>query len=257
MSQKTTKKIIIGNWKMNPSTKKEATKLFSEIGKSILKIKKTQVVVCSPFLYLEQLKKLSKKVGLGAQNLFWEESGAFTGEISGDMLYEIGARYVILGHSERRAMGETNIDINKKIKSAIFTGLTPVLCIGEKERDENHDYLNFIKTQIEECFSGIVKSSVSKVIIAYEPIWAIGKSATREATGEEAREISIFIRKVLSDKFGISVATDIKIIYGGSVNSKNALGFLVEGQADGFLVGRDSLNAKKFFDIINIAENLN
>ena len=252
------RKIIIGNWKMNPSSLRRAEDLF----KSVLKVMphkiKTDVVICPPFVYLPSVakalagKEKLKKIALGAQNVSWQENGAYTGEISAEMLKDAGVKYVILGHSERRANGENNNDINKKIKMALSFNLMPILCIGEKERDENHEYLNFIKKQIEECLSGIFKDSVSKIIIAYEPVWAIGKSAKREASPQEFDEMRIFIKKVLSDKFGAKTIEKLKIIYGGSVNSKNAEEFLKNGQTDGFLVGRDSLDAKKFAEIIKI-----
>ncbi len=236
---------------MNPPAKKEAESIFKSVLKNLNPKRKTEVVICPPFLYLESLKKLSKKVSLGAQDVFWEEKGAYTGEVSADMIYNIGARYVILGHSERRALGESNIDVNKKIKQSFSVGLIPVVCVGESVRDENHEYLNFVKTQVEECLFGVSKNFISKVIIAYEPVWAIGKNAVREATSEEFREMSIFIKKILSDKFGAKTIEQIRIIYGGSVHPENALGFLQEG-ADGFLAGRDSLDPKKFSEIIKI-----
>ncbi len=258
MSEKIAKKIIVGNWKMNPLSLQEAEKLFTNIAKFVSDIKKTGIVVCPPSLYLEKLKSANwrtRKISLGAQNVFWEDIGAYTGEVSGDMLYNAGARYVIVGHSERRRLGENNSDVNKKVKSSIRAGLTPILCIGESVRDRNHGYLNFIKTQIEEYLNGVSKNSISKVIIAYEPIWAIGKGAY-SATPEEFREMNIFIRKILSDKFGVKIVENIKIIYGGSVDEKNTEGFIKDGQADGFLVGRASLNPKKFYKIAKICEAL-
>jgi triosephosphate isomerase len=251
------KKIIIGNWKMNPLTLKEAEKLFSTIAKNISGIKKTEIVVCPPFLYLEKLKKLSKKIILGAQDAFWGDVGAFTGEVSGEMLYELGARYVILGHSERRTLGETNGDINKKIKAALSAGLRPVLCVGENVRDQEHGYFNVVKTQLEECLVGISKNSISKIIIAYEPVWAISSTKDRkDATPDDSREMVVFMRKVLSDKFGVEVS-NMRIIYGGSVNEKDAAGFLLNGGVDGLLPGRSSLDAKKFSEIIKKCETLN
>jgi len=248
------KKIVVGNWKMNPITQKEAENLFNKINKNV-NFKKTEVVVCVPVLYLNQLKSLSRKIKSGVQDISFEESGAHTGEIGGEMVYGLGARYVILGHSERRARGESNNDIAKKVKGALSASLAPVLCIGEKERDEAHEYLNFIKNQLNESLAGISKSSIAKLIVAYEPIWAIGKNAVREATGEEFREMKVFIKKILSDKFGAEAVESIRIIYGGSVNPKNALSFLKEGDADGFLVGRDSLDPKKFAEIISLTES--
>jgi len=260
--------IVIGNWKMNPQFLKEAEKLFIGVAESVSLIKKTEVIICPPFLYLEKLKKISlghrptgeaRRISLAAQNVFWEEDGAYTGEVSADMLYDIGARYAIIGHSERRnpplGVGENNEIVNKKIKASIKAGLRPVLCVGESMRDSNHEYLNFVETQIKECLNGISKDSVSKVIIAYEPVWAIGKGAY-PATPEEFREMSIFIRKILSDKFGVNAVEKVRIIYGGSVDEKNTGEFIKDGKADGFLVGRASLDAKKFSKIIKICEAL-
>ncbi|MFH1200881.1 MAG: triose-phosphate isomerase [bacterium] len=251
------KKIIIGNWKMDPLTLKEAEKLFFDVAKEISSIKKTEVVVCPPFIYLERLKKIrTSKIKLGAQNAFWGDIGAFTGEVSGEMLYNIGVKYVILGHSERRAIGESNQDINKKIKASLVAGLIPILCVGESVRDASHSYFNFIKTEIKECLIGVSKNSISKIIIAYEPIWAISSTLNRQdATPDDSREMAIFIRKILSDKFGLD-AGRMRIIYGGSVNEKDAENFLKNGGVDGLLPGRASLDAKKFLQIVKIAEKI-
>jgi triosephosphate isomerase len=249
------KKIIIGNWKTNPLVGKEAIKLGSEISKLVIGIKKTEIVICPPFIYLENLKKILKKVLLGAQDSFYEESGAFTGEVSAKMLFNTGVKYVILGHSERRAKGEDNVEVNKKVKAALSLGIIPILCFGESERDENNEYLNIIKLQIEEGLSGVSKNLIAKIIFAYEPVWAIGKDAVREARPEEFLEMSIFLKKILSDKFSAKMIEGLRIIYGGSVHPENAIGFIKEGNAHGFLVGRDSLDAKKFLQIINVTEN--
>jgi triosephosphate isomerase len=249
---------------MNPLSLKEAEKLFIDVMKSVSSIKKTEIVICPPFLYIESLKKIFsrrsrpsdlKKIFLGAQNAFYEEKGAFTGEISTEMLSNLGIKYVILGHSERRALGEENADVNKKVKTVLSLGLVPIVCFGENVRDENHEYLNFIKTQIEEGLNGISKNLISKIIIAYEPVWAIGKDAVREATPEEFREMSIFIRKILSDKFGAKTVEKLRIIYGGSAHPENVFGFLRDGKAEGFLLGRDSLDSNKFLEIIKITED--
>jgi triosephosphate isomerase len=255
------KKIIIGNWKMNPLTLKEAEKLFNDVAKGIFFVKKTaiktEVVICPPFLYLEKLKKIrTSKIKLGAQDAFSGEVGAYTGEVSGEMLYNLGVRYVILGHSERRAMGENNQDVNKKIKGSLVAGLIPILCVGESVRDESHSYFNLVKTQLEECLTGISKNSISKIIIAYEPIWAISSTINRkDATSADSREMAIFIRKILFDKFGAD-ASLVRIIYGGSASEKDAEDFLKNGGIDGLLAGRASLNAKKFLEIIKICEAL-
>ena len=253
------KKIIVGNWKMNPPTSKEAEKLFSDVVKGISAIKKTvkktEVVICPPFIYLEKLKKIrTTKINLGAQNAFEGEVGAFTGEVSPYMLSSIGVKYVILGHSERRAFGESNSDINKKIKSSLGAGLNPILCVGENTRDESHGYFNLVKTQIEECLAGVSRNSILKIIIAYEPVWALSSTVNRkDATAFDSREMTLFIRKILSDKFGKDAAI-MSIIYGGSANEKDAEDFLKNGGVDGLLPGRASLNAKKFIEIVKICE---
>lgn len=249
------KKIVIANWKMNPVSSKEASKLFTNIQKNLTKIRQVEVVACVPSIYMESIKKNSRKLRLGAQNTFPGNVGAETGEISSVMLDNLKVKYCIVGHSERRTKGESNEDVNKKVKSLLVAGINPVLCVGEKERDPEHTYLGFVKTQIEECLDGVAKNSLAKVIIAYEPIWAIGAQATRPATPEEFLEMSIFIRKVINDKFGGKAVEGVQIIYGGSTNPDNAYSFLIDGQADGFLVGRDSLNADKFSKIVEITEN--
>ena len=251
------KKIIVGNWKMNPLTLKEAEKLFSDVAKGISGIKKTEIMICAPFIYLERLKKIrTSKIKIGAQNAFLGDTGAFTGEVSSLMLSNIGVKYVILGHSERRAMGESNSDINKKIKSSLSAGLIPILCVGENVRDESHSYFNLVKTQIEECLMGVSKNSISKIVIAYEPVWALSSTLDRkDATSIDSREMAIFIRKILADKFGKD-AGSTRIIYGGSANEKDAEDFLKNGGVDGLLPGRASLNAKKFVEIVKICEAL-
>ncbi|MCX6752927.1 MAG: triose-phosphate isomerase [Candidatus Nomurabacteria bacterium] len=247
------KKIIIANWKMNPLSAKEAIKIAK--GTDL-----KGVILCAPTIYLKVIKKVIKKAKLGSQNVSVENPlsgvGAFTGEVSAKMLYDIGSRYTIVGHSERRAMGETNQIINKKIKVLIDTAITPVLCIGEIERDENHEYLNIVKHQIEECLFGLNKNLLSKIIIAYEPVWAIGKNALREATPAEFLEMKIFTKKVLVNIFGDKVEMPA-MLYGGSVDEKNTRWFAIDGGADGFLVGRASLDPKKFKEIVKICETLN
>lgn len=250
------KKIIIGNWKMNPTSSKEARKLFSEIDKKAGKTKNTEVVVCVPFVYLENLKKIAKNVALGAQDLFYEERGAYTGEISALMLADLGVKYVLIGHSERRKLGETNLDVNKKIKAALFAGLRPIVCVGETERDEHHEYFNVVKNQVKECLSGVGKDLLRKIIIAYEPVWALSTTSGRhDATSADAREMSVFIKKILTDKFGLKTKLPV-IIYGGSVNEKNCRDFLLGGGVAGCLPGAASLRAEKFLAMIKITEEI-
>jgi triosephosphate isomerase len=248
------KRIIIANWKMNPLSAKEAEKLWKGVAKNISALKKTEVVICPPFIYLEQLKKLSRKIMPGAQNAFFGDTGAFTGEISSEMLYSMGTQYVILGHSERRARGETDSDINKKVKSSLGSGLRPVLCVGENARDEEHCYFNVVKDQLEAGLSGVAKNFLKNLIVAYEPVWAISSTpGRRDAVSEDSSEMAIFIRRILHDKFGRD-ASRVKIIYGGSVNDRDAEGFLYRGGVDGLLVGKASLHAEKFAKIIKLSE---
>ena len=250
------KKIIIGNWKMNPTTGKVAEKWFSTIAKSLSAIKKTEVVVCAPFLYLERLSKVrTSKLKFGAQDAFAGDVGPFTGEVSTEMLDGAKVRFVILGHSERREMGETNELINRKLKSALTCGLVPILCIGEKERDRDHGYFEIVKNQILECTKGVSRDSISKIIFFFFSIWAISSSPNRrDATAADAREMVIFIRKTLSDISTHEVAHKSRILYGGSVDNKDAGDYLQNGEVDGLLVGKASLDPQKFLEIVKISE---
>lgn len=241
---------------MNPSSAKEAEAIFRRSLSYASAAKRVETVICPPFPFLYRLKKISGKILLGGQNVSsLSGTGAFTGEVSAEMLYDAGARYVILGHSERRAMGEMDIGINKKVRNALSAGLRPILCVGEKERDSKHEYFNLIKKQVSMCLDKVARSSAEKIIIAYEPVWAISTTENRrDASPEDFAEMAIFIRRVLSEKFGVSQAGKVRILYGGSVTPRNALSFLKEGGADGLLVGHDSLNPKKFGKIIQICD---
>jgi len=238
---------------MNPETLAEAKDIFQRIKKQAVKLNQP-VVVCPPFLFIEPLRKLANpKISLGAQDVFWEREGAYTGEISPLQLFAAGVRYVIVGHFERRGritLNETDEVVNKKLKAVIRAGMKPVLCVGESKRDEAGNYLHFVQKQLELDLKDISKKDLTKVIIAYEPIWAIGKEATREALPEECREMVIFIKKVLADLFGRKAMEKVKIIYGGSVNEKNARDYIFIGSANGLLIGRESLNPKKFNEIL-------
>lgn len=249
---------IIANWKMNPGTVREAGTLVTKIAKSVRTQKNATVVIAPPSIYLYSLQKiLGKKIQLGAQDCHFESEGAHTGELSPRMLKNAGVSYVILGHSERRTGGETSLEVNSKIKAALKVGLVPIVCIGEQLRDATHQYLGFLETQIKETFVGIPLTSFSKIFIAYEPLWAIGAQATREATPEESTEMVIFIKRVLADMYTAKVAESVRFLYGGSVHPENAQLFLIHGGVHGLLVGRDSLNLKKFTKIIEITNGLN
>lgn len=242
-------KIVVGNWKMNPPSKKEAEFLLSKISQSLKNIKGIDVVICPPFPYLF-LKSKSKKISIGAQDVSVKTEGSWTGEVSISMLKSFSLTHVILGHSERRLLGDKDEEINEKLINVLKAKLTPILCIGERERDKEGKYLTFIEDQIKKSFLNVLRSDVKKIIIAYEPVWAIGALSKREATKEEFIEIKIFIKKIISNLYDPKTAHEVKILYGGSVNKDNARIFVKEGEADGLLVGRDSLNYKNFEQII-------
>ncbi len=251
------KKIIVGNWKMNPSDLLVAKKLFLSIKRTASQLKKVKVVVCPPFVFVSDLKKLSGDcVLIGAQDLFYEEGGAFTGEISPSMLKSAGVSYAIVGHSERRNLGETDEIINRKILAGLRGGLKIILCIGEKLRDESGDYLNFIRGQMATDLKGVSKKLLKNLIIAYEPIWAIGKDAPRAASPDDVIEISIFIRRILAQMFGRDIAMSVEILYGGSVDDNNSNDFLKDSGVSGLLVGRASLDSDVFNKILENAKNV-
>jgi len=244
-------KFIVANWKMNPSSTKEAEAIFRAVSKKIVSLKKTKLIICPPFPFLFLFKKNKiKKISLGAQNVSKQTEGSYTGEVSPKMLTDLGVSYVIVGHGECRSSGDTNEIINEKLLNLLKFKLSPILCVGEKARDHEGQYLSFIEEQIRACLSNVPKPHLKNIIFAYEPIWAIGKDAEREATPEEFMEIKIFIKKVISDIYDSKIAHSVPILYGGSINSLNAPVFLESG-ADGLLVGRDSINTNKFDAILS------
>jgi len=245
-------KIIVANWKMNPASQKEVEILFNKSITASKNIKNIKLIICPPFPFIYLLKKFkNSQVILGAQNVSKEALGSYTGEVSPIMLKNMGVSYVIVGHGECRKRGETNNIINEKILNLLEYKLLPILCVGESSRDRDGFYLSFVGDQIKEGLTKVSRAQMKSIIIAYEPIWAIGKNATREATKEEFMEMKIFIKKIISDIYGSKIAHSTQIIYGGSVNPLNTKLFLQEGVADGLLIGRDSIDPKKFSAILN------
>ncbi len=245
-------KIIVGNWKMNPKSLEEARVIFNDTLHVTKGVKNINVVICPPFPFLSIINNSKiKSISLGAQNVFEEPSGSYTGKVSLKMLSSMGVKYIILGHSESRLSGETNKVINKKVLSTLKAKITPILCVGESSRDDNGFYLAFIKHQLIECLSSVPRTQIKNIIIAYEPIWAIGAKSLHQATKDEFVEIQIFIKKVIADIYSLKIASATKIIYGGSVHPLNAKEFIDAG-ADGLLIGRDSLIPKKFGKIIKL-----
>jgi triosephosphate isomerase len=243
-------KLVVGNWKMNPQSLKEAVAILKGISIVTKNAKKALIVICLPFPFLFAIKSIkTKKIKLGAQDVSEEEDGAHTGQVSASMLASIGVSYVIIGHSECRLNGDTNAIVNKKLLQVLKSKLISILCIGESTRDTHGVYLAFIKQQLQESLKSIKKAQMKNIVIAYEPVWAIGSSAPRAATPEEFTEIKIFIRKTLSDIYDLKTAHMTQIIYGASVHRENVSVFMEAG-ADGLLVGRDSINPKKFSAIL-------
>ncbi len=245
------KRIIAGNWKMN-KTLDEAVGLVESLKEKVGKQTSVDVVLCPPFTNLKSVHDIisDSPIGLGAQNIFWEEKGAFTGEISADMLKSVGCDYVILGHSERRQFfHETDETVSKKIQRALQANLTPIVCVGEmlsqREAGETQDVVG---SQIKGCLQTLSKEQVSRLIIAYEPIWAIGTGVV--ATPEQAQDVHSFIRTKLTELYDEDLAQSVRIQYGGSMKPGNASELLSQPDIDGGLIGGASLDANSFLGII-------
>ena len=246
------KTVIAGNWKMNNDLK-ESQKLIIEL-KNLLQNEKLNcdVIVCPPFTSLSEASKLlnGSVIKLGAQNMYFEDNGAFTGEISASMLKSVGCEYVIIGHSERRHIfGESDEVINKKIKKALSAGLKPIFCVGELlEERENGTTNDVVKRQILKGLEGITANEMKNIIVAYEPVWAIGTGKT--ASPAQAQEVHEFIRDLIEIDYSLEVANDLVIQYGGSVKPDNANELISQKDIDGALVGGACLKADSFLGII-------
>ena len=254
MNPKYRKTIIAGNWKMNKTLSE--TKAYAEAIKPILgKHKWCDVVLCVPAVNIPGAVKCFKdtRVAIGGENCHYEASGAFTGEVTVDMLKEVGAKYVVIGHSERRQYyNETDITVNKKTHAALNAGLRPIVCVGESlEQRELGVTEELISYQVKTALAGLDENQVRRVVIAYEPIWAIGTGKT--ATAEQAGEVCSHIRAIIRKQFGARVARAVTIQYGGSMNAKNAAELLAQPDIDGGLIGGASLKPEDFMAIINAA----
>jgi triosephosphate isomerase len=247
---KNSRPFIAGNWKMH-LTAAEARGLATAIVLGSPELQEAEIVIAPPFTALNEVRKVleGSSVRLAAQNLFWEEKGAFTGEVSGPMLKDAGCRYVIIGHSERRQFfQETDADVNKKIEAALKFALCPIVCVGESlEEREQAETMKKVSRQVDGGFKGIDAAALRNIIMAYEPIWAIGTGKT--ATPAQAEEVHAFIREKLALKYGNDPATCAIILYGGSVKPANSYALLSEKNIDGFLVGGASLESESFIRI--------
>ncbi len=245
------KRIIAGNWKLNKNAV-ETVQLITELKRELNAVNGVDIVVCPPFVNLESAKEslIDSNISLGAQNIFWEDSGAFTGEVSGPMLKNLEVQYVIIGHSERRQFfGETNETVNKRIRAALKHGLTGIVCVGENlaQRESNKTF-DVITDHLSGSLKGLTKDEVSQLVIAYEPVWAIGTGKT--ATPQQAQEVHAFIRAWLTQNFDSQVAESIRIQYGGSVTPENLATLITQKDIDGALVGGASLKAPSFAAIV-------
>ncbi|MCF8008374.1 MAG: triose-phosphate isomerase [Halanaerobiales bacterium] len=244
------KPIIFGNWKMN-KTVKEANELISLLKTLVSDIKDVEIGVCPPAIDLQEVVKLTKdsNIKVGAQNMHWEKSGAYTGDISAVMLKELGVEYIIIGHSERREYyNETDQEVNKKVKTAFEHKLKPIICVGEslEERKENKTK-DKVKNQIKNALKGLTANQVSQTVIAYEPIWAIGTGES--ASAKQANQVVSYIRDVVNLDYP-EASQKLRIQYGGSVKPHNIEEFMAESDIDGALVGGASLEANSFADIV-------
>lgn len=263
--QSMNKILIIANWKMNPQALKEVARLFDVAEENVRNVKNDgniEVVICAPFVWLGILgasASAHSKAGygglaLGSQDCFWEQKGAYTGEISPAMLKNLGCKYVIIGHSERRKyFGENGEIINKKIKGALSVGIKPIFCVGEKH-DEKEIIKEILERQLFEGLAGVSFQKIVDIVIAYEPVWAISSEEGEYCSPEYAFSASLIIKKFLFKAYDKTVADKIRIVYGGSVDSKNSVSYIKEAKFDGLLVGGASLNAAEFGKIIkNVA----
>lgn len=242
-------KYLVANWKSYITSHKEAQKLFSAI-KTMAELSGSKVVVCPPFPFLSSVKA-GTAAGIGAQDVFYEKNGAYTGEVTLDMLKDFGVEYVILGHSERRQyQAETDELINKKVKAALKYGMKVVLCVGERVRPEHNVIPVIVSEQIKKDLDGVPKSKISDVIVAYEPIWAIGTGLSD--TPENAHQAALYIRKTIGKMYNAKTGLGVKVLYGGSVNSKNVLDFVTYHGIDGVLVGGASAKKDEFLKTIKL-----
>ena len=254
MNRRYRKTIIAGNWKMN-KTASETKKFAEELKRLLPRTKWCDIVVCVPAVNIPAALKAFKdlRVSVGAQNVFYEKSGAYTGEVSADMLKDLGVKYVIVGHSERRQMfGETDFSVNKKVIAALEADLHPIICVGETlDQRELGVTMELIALQVKSALAGVPAEKARRCVIAYEPVWAIGTGKT--ATAQQAAEVCTFIRTTIRHLYGARIARSVTVQYGGSMKPSNAAELLAQPDIDGGLIGGAALDPAQFVDIINAA----
>ena len=249
------KKLIVGNWKMNPATLDEAKHIAGRVKRTAVSLKITEAVICPPFPFIAACvsRRKARNYSVGAQSVSTSEGGAHTGQVSAAMLRSIGAEYAIVGHSEERSAGDDDEIVSEKVMLTLASKMVAIVCVGESMRDDNGTYLLAIKEQIRRSLSKAPKNQADNIVIAYEPIWAIGaKEAMRP---EQIHEMSLFVKKVLSDMFGGDIAMKSRVLYGGAVNFRNAPDIMSIGKVDGLLVGRESVNITGFVELLKAIDN--
>jgi triosephosphate isomerase len=246
------KHLVVGNWKMYVDSLTKAKELSTKVMRVAARLKRTQAVICPPLPFLGTLAPsiTRSKVFLGAQTVSAELEPARTGEVSMYMLKSVGVSHVIIGHSERRALGETDASVALKVIRSLKSGLTPIICIGEQQRDMRGDYLAFLEAQIRSSLADVPKARAKELVIAYEPLWAIGGSSIDAVTPAILHETVLFIKKILVSLYGRASGTSIRILYGGSVEEANAASLIAGGMVDGLLVGHASVDAEEFSEIL-------
>ncbi len=246
--------LIVGNWKLNPAKADDAKKLSKKVRNFAKTLSKVDIVICPPFPFIPLCKSKNdpSTFHIGAQSTGAEFSGSYTGLVSASMLKDLGVEYVIVGHSEERMRGESEDLIAKKAKIVVEQGMTPIVCVGEKIRDESGSHYDFVRDQVKSAFSLVSKNNSKDVIIAYEPVWAIGASEAMQT--DAIYEMSLFLKKVFADMFGTDSGLKARILYGGAVNVRNAEEIMRVGKVDGLLIGRESLNAPAFLELIRTIE---
>lgn len=250
--------LVVGNWKLYLEKPEEAARLLSSLKRRWEAFSGVDVVVAPPFPLLPAAARALKgtSIRLGAQAVSSHEGGAHTGEVSALLLGAVGCSLVIVGHSERRAAGETDDSVRDQLHQVLAAKLQPVLCVGERERDAvDGSHFAYIEAQLTSALAGVPASAASSLIVAYEPVWAIGKSAIEAANPALVQEMAIFIRRLLSERFGRTAAARVPVLYGGSVEADNARALLVEGGVAGFLVGRASTQAATLIELLAVCKN--
>lgn len=244
------KKIVVANWKMYVSTSTESLKLSQGITKVMKNVSNVDLVLAPSFVHISLLKLKGKKLFLGAQDVCAEDKGPFTGQVSITQLSTMGVKYCIVGHSEKRALGDTDEMVNRKVKLVLKAKIIPVICIGELIRDTQGSYLAFLEKQLTMAFAGVTRADALRSIIAYEPVWAIGKSAGDAMKPQDVHEVVLFIQKILSQMYGRDTSKKIPILYGAAVEAENAKDLITGGNVAGLLVGHASVSVKTLGPIL-------